>query len=228
MFSSIFESSADGTIDIRITMICVAVALVLGIFISGTYILLTRKRNCSEHFALTLVLLPAIVAIVIIMVGSNIARAFSIAGIFTLIRFRSVPGDAKDIMFVFLAAATGLSAGMGYPVFAVIITVMICIVLFIFGKLFEGRFTDKSKTLKILIPEDMSYQGVFDDLFVKYTTSSELYRIKTTNLGTLFELQYKVCLKADCNEKEFIDDIRCRNGNLNVMLTMAEQKIQQL
>ena len=221
MFSSIFKSSADGTIDIRITMICVAVALVLGIFISGTYILLTRKRNCSEHFALTLVLLPAIVAIVIIMVGSDIARAFSIAGIFTLIRFRSVPGDAKDIMFVFLAAATGLSAGMGYPV-------LICIVLFIFGKLFEGRFTDKSKTLKILIPEDMSYQGVFDDLFVKYTTSSELCRIKTTNLGTLFELQYKVCLKADCNEKEFIDDIRCRNGNLNVMLTMAEQKIQQL
>lgn len=179
--------------------------------------------------ALTMCILPAIVAIVILMVGSNVARAFSIAGVFALIRFRSVPGDAKDIAFVFLAAACGLSAGMGYLTFALVFTIILCLAFVAFGQLTNKYLRDSSKELKILIPEDMNYQDAFDDLLKKYTNSSELVRVKTTNMGTMFELTYKIVTTPNYNSKEFLDAIRCRNGNLNVSITQGEMaKSQQL
>ncbi len=207
---------------------CVLASLIMGVIIAVTYIIVMKKKGCSEHFTLTMIILPAIVTAVILMVGSNVARAFSIAGIFALIRFRSVPGDAKDITFVFLGAAVGLANGMGYIGFAAIFTLILCAAFIIFGLICSSFFRDSSKDLKILIPEDMNYSEVFNDLLKKYTKSYELQRVKTTNLGSMYELSYQVQMNADTNEKEFIDELRCRNGNLNISICRHEEKGQQL
>ncbi len=227
MFDSLI-SSTDGTVAVGESLICILVSLALGAVISVTYVLFMKKKGVSEHFTLTMVVLPAIVTAVIIMVGSNVARAFSLAGIFALIRFRSVPGDAKDIAFVFLAATVGLTNGMGYIGFGALFTLILCTAFLTFGHICQKFFKDSSKQLKILIPEDMNYQQVFDDLMKKYTQSYELERVKTTNLGSLFELTYKINVDDTYNEKEFIDELRCRNGNLNISISKTEQKTQQL
>lgn len=162
--------------------------------------------------------MPAVVTIVIMLVGSNIARAFSLAGAFALVRFRSVPGDSKDIASVFFAMSTGLATGMGYIGFAFAATGIIGVIYFVLMRSGYAVRKRTDKELKITIPEDMNYQGAFDDLFNKYTKKNSLDRIKTTNLGTLYELTYHVSMNETTNEKEFIDEIRCRNGNLNIVL----------
>ena len=152
------------------------------------------------------------------LVGSNIARAFSLAGAFALVRFRSVPGDSKDIASVFFAMAVGLATGMGYLGFAFAATGIIGIIYLVLMRSGYAVTKRSDKELKITIPEDMNYQGAFDDLFETYTAKSSLDRIKTTNLGTLYELTYHVSMNEDIDEKQFIDEIRCRNGNLNIVL----------
>jgi len=225
MFESIIGSTtADGVVYIKASLICVVASLIMGILVAATYVISMRKKRTSEHFALALILVPAIVTAVILMVGSNVARAFSIAGIFALIRFRSVPGDAKDITFIFSCAAIGLSNGMGYIGFAGVFTVLICVAFLVFSTLCSRFFCDLSKQLKVVVPEDMNYTEIFDDLLVKYTKSYELERVKTTNLGSMYELTYRVYMNKDQNEKEFIDEIRCRNGNLNVSLCRRDPK----
>ena len=225
MFESIIGSTtADGVVYVKASLICVAAALLMGIVVAVTYAISMRKKRTSEHFALALVLVPAIVTAVILMVGSNVARAFSIAGIFALIRFRSVPGDAKDITFIFSCAAIGLANGMGYIGFAGAFTLIVSAAFLIFSVICTRFFSDVSKQLKIVVPEDMNYTAMFDDLMEKYTKSYELERVKTTNLGSMYELTYRVFMSKDQNEKEFIDEIRCRNGNLNVMLCKREPK----
>lgn len=225
MFESIIGSTtADGVVYVKASLICVAASLIMGVIVAATYIIAMRKKRTSEHFALALILVPAIVTAVILMVGSNVARAFSIAGIFALIRFRSVPGDAKDITFIFSCAAIGLSNGMGYIGFAGAFTLLICAAFLLFGMLCSKFLGDMSKQLKIVVPEDMNYTEIFDDLFEKYTKSCELEKVKTTNLGSMYELTYCVYMNADQSEKEFIDEIRCRNGNLNVSLFRRDPK----
>lgn len=180
-----------------------------------------KNRRYSVNMAVTLVILPAIVAIVIMLVGSNIARAFSLAGAFALVRFRSVPGDSKDIASVFYAMAIGLAAGMGYLIYAAISAVIIGAVYF---TLVRSGFAHKRlnyKELKITIPENMNYNNAFEDLFNEYTSNIKLDKIRTTNLGTLYELTYHITMKPNVDEKEFIDSIRCRNGNLNIILCDA-------
>lgn len=189
--------------------------------ISIIYIIGSKNKRYSTNFAITLVILPAVVTIVIMLVGSNVARAFSLAGTFALVRFRSVPGDSKDIVSVFFAMAIGLATGMGYLGFAAIITVIIGVIYIALSKSGYAVSKRKEKELKITIPEDMNYQGAFDDVFGKYTSANSLERIKTTNLGTLFELTYHICLRDKIDEKEFIDEIRCRNGNLNIVLSSS-------
>lgn len=189
----------------------------------------TKKKGYSNSFAVCLVLLPAIVAIIIMLVGSNIASAFSIAGAFSLVRFRSAPGDGKDIVGVFYAMAIGLAAGMGFLTFAAVATLIIGFVMIILDKVNFGKKSSIEKQLKITIPEDFNYQGVFEDLFETYANEHQLERVRTTNLGTLYELTYKVYMKPDINEKEFMDSIRCRNGNLNIVLgIMPQNQLQSL
>ncbi len=222
MFQTIFDQTTTGTYTDKAVLTCVAAALVLGFVISLIYIFSDRKRKFSTNFAITLVILPAVVAVVIMLVGSNVARAFSMAGAFALIRFRSVPGDSKDITSVFFSMAVGLAAGLGYIKLAVVITLVIGIIYFLLMISNYGVLKTRDKILKITVPENLNFNGAFDDLFDEYTEERKLLKIKTTNLGSMYELTYDIYLKKNMDEKKFIDDIRCRNGNLNIILASPE------
>ena len=225
MLDTIFETSeGSATLSIVPTdaLICIGVALVLGLIISMIYIFTNRRKRFSTNFAITLVILPAMVSIVIILVGSDIARAFSIAGVFTLVRFRSLPGDSKDLSHVLFAMAIGLASGMGYIVFAAVATVIIGVVYFILMMTNYGVIRNVEKTLRITIPENLNYQGAFDDLFQEFTDKIYLDKVRTTNMGSMYELTYQLIFKKDADEKKFIDELRCRNGNLSILLCRAE------
>lgn len=183
-----------------------------------------EKRKLYKGFAIALTILPAVVAIVIILVGSNVARAFSIAGAFALVRFRSIPGNSKDIAVVFLTMAIGLATGLGYIAFGVMGTVLIVLVIVILSVSGFGENKSEEKLLRILIPESLNYKDTFKDIFDKYLNHYEMKNVKTTNMGSMFELQYLVTAKKDMDEKAFIDEIRCRNGNLNISLGMMPDK----
>jgi len=215
-------------LSISRVLICMGVALALGLLVSIIYILSDKKKGYSTNFAITLVILPAIVAIVIMLVGSNVARAFSVAGAFTLVRFRSVPGDSKDIASVFFSMAIGLAAGMGYITLAIVIAAVIGVVYLILMRSPYGKRSSVHKQLRITIPENLNYEGTFDDIFEEYTTRISLDRVKTTNLGALYELTYSVSIKDNVSQKDFIDKLRCRNGNLNIILGMMPDKQQEL
>ena len=228
MFESILTSSTGTGISTSGALICIAVAIALGFLISIIYILSDRKKKYSPHFAFTLVILPAIVAAVIMLVGSDIAKAISLGGVFALVRFRSVPGDSKDIASVFYCMSVGLAAGMGYIIFAVVLAVVIGALYLILSLMGYGQMKDDTKTLKITIPENLNYQGAFDDLFEEYSYGTSLEKVKTTNLGTMYELTYNINMKNDIDEKQFMDSIRCRNGNLNIVLCKAPDRIDVL
>ena len=181
-----------------------------------------KKNGYNKDFIVGLVLLPAIVSVVIMLIGSNVARAFSMAGAFALVRFRSAPGNAKDIAVVFFAMASGLACGLGYITFAVIFTVVIILVLV---TLSITNFADKNagkRQLRITIPENLNYTHAFDGIFDNFLSSKELTKVKTTNMGTMFELTYIIEMNKDINEKEFIDSLRVVNGNLNITLGMID------
>ncbi|MBR3620748.1 MAG: DUF4956 domain-containing protein [Clostridia bacterium] len=208
-----FTSVIDSVITIKSFLICTAVSLVLGILTALVYMFINR---CSRSFAVTLALLPAVVQTVIMLVNGNIGAGVAVAGAFSLVRFRSAPGTAGEISAIFLAMAIGLATGMGYVTLSVLFFVIIAAAMMILNAVKFGNREGALRTLKITIPESLDYDGVFDDLFVKYTNKAELEKVKTTNMGTLFELQYTVSLKNPEMPKEFIDEIRVRNGNLNI------------
>ncbi len=203
-------------------MLGIGTAVLLGLIIGIAYMFMCRKERYNRDFIIGLVILPALVAAVILLIGSNVARAFSMAGAFALVRFRSAPGSAKDIAIVFFAMASGLACGLGYVTFAcvfVVIMIVILILLIVFN--FAQPHTD-IKQLRITIPESLNYSDAFDDVMNKFTEKAELRKVKTTNMGTMFELSYNVVVKDSVNEKEFIDNLRMRNGNLNISLSVAE------
>ncbi|MDR2931573.1 MAG: DUF4956 domain-containing protein [Oscillospiraceae bacterium] len=222
MLDSIFSTAAsvDSTITINGLLAALGTALILGIAISLVYTKTNKGKSPSQSFALTLVMLPAVVTIIILLVGSNVARAFSLAGAFSIIRFRSAPGDAKDITYVLFTMAVGLAAGMGYLLYAAIITAALCAVMIVLEFTKFGLITGTGKILKITIPENLDYQNAFDTVFQKYTSNFRLCRVKTADLGSLYELTYSVTTKSETNDKDFIDELRCRNGNLNITLVL--------
>lgn len=231
MFETIFENASsmvDLSLNVKSTLISIFAALVLGLVICVTYLATTAKKDRSASFILSLIILPTIVAVVIILIGGNVARAFSMAGIFTIVRFRSIPGDSRDISYVFLSMAVGLSIGLGYLTLGAVIAVIICAVIIIVNKSGFGVSKQKEKRLKVTVPEDMNYQGAFDDLFAKYTNHCEMQKVRTTNMGTLFEISYDVIMKEGISEKEFIDMLRCRNGNMTIQLGVKDNNVQQL
>lgn len=221
MFDFLWSTGADSELTVTSALITIFVAFLLGLLISFTYIKTYQKGNHSQSFVLTIIMVPAIIAIIILLVGSNVARAFSLAGAFSIIRFRSAPGDPKDITYIFFAMAAGLACGVGLIGYAALFAVVLCLFMFLLSAINFGRVKKVRKLLKITIPEDLNYKGAFDDVFEKYTQSYELERVKTVNLGTLYELDYNLVTKADMDEKEFLDLLRCRNGNLNITLTMG-------
>lgn len=208
----------DSIIGIQITLqvflICTAVSLVLGL---GTAMLCMYKSRYTQSFVVTLAMLPAVVQVVIMLVNGNIGAGVAVAGAFSLVRFRSAPGSAREIGMIFLAMAIGLATGMGYVVLAVAFFLIMAAFVVILSAVQFGSGNEYERELKITIPETLDYEGLFDDLFQKHTRSAQLYRVKTTNMGTLYEVDYHIVLKTERIPKEFLDELRCRNGNLNIV-----------
>ena len=179
---------------------------------------------------MTIATLPALVCMVIMMVNGNVGTGVAVAGAFSLVRFRSAPGTAREISEIFLAMGSGLIAGMGYLGYALLFTVILCGITFIYYRVDIGTAgnREKYKILHITIPEDLDYTGVFDELLEKYTMSHELVQVKTTNMGSLFRLTYHMVLKGAGEEKELIDKLRCRNGNLEVSVSCQETGVCEL
>ncbi|HHZ05441.1 MAG TPA: DUF4956 domain-containing protein [Clostridiales bacterium] len=213
MFSSLLTDSTTN-LSYSTALICIGSALLLGFLISVTYML---SGKYSKSFAVSLVVLPVIVQVVIMMVNGNLGTGVAILGAFSLVRFRSVPGKSKDICVIFFAMAVGLAVGMGQIVFAAVITVIVCAVYLVLSKTHFAEKHQGEKELKITIPEDLDYTDIFDDVFAEYTTLADLETVKTTNLGSMYQLTYCIILKNQKQEKAFIDALRCRNGNLNIV-----------
>ena len=218
MLNSIFSS---GQIIGTAFLVTLGLALLLGI---GTALLCMYKNKYSQSFAVTLAMLPATVAVVIMLVNGNIGAGVAVAGGFSLVRFRSAAGTAREIGMIFLAMTLGLALGMGYVGLAVCFFLVMAVFTAVLTTVDFGGRKDGERTLKISIPESLDYEGLFDDLFAEYTDRSELDKVKTTNMGTLYELTYRIVLKDAARTKEFLDELRCRNGNLTISCGKAEFK----
>lgn len=221
LFKGFFDTDLTTVISVTDFLLCLGCSLVLGLVMAFAYMYRTRY---TKSFVVTLSLLPAVVCVVIMMVNGNVGTGVAVAGAFNLVRFRSVPGTAKEICTLFLAMGAGLIAGMGYLGFAVIFTVIMCVIFVLYNYLDFGLKKNAAtfKTFNITIPEDLDYTGVFDDIFAEFTRSHDLIRVKTTNMGSMFKLTYNVELMDVTREKEMIDKLRCRNGNLEIAVSKQE------
>jgi hypothetical protein len=221
MFESFFESlTAEPEFTLGSMLLSVGAALPLGLMISLVYRITHRTKTPSQSFSLILVVLTAIITLIILLVGNSVARAFSLAGAFQLIRFRSAPTDSRDISYVLFSVAVGLCCGMGYILYAVIAAVLLCCVMIVLHVTGYGNNKATPKFLRITIPESLNYENVFDDLFSRFCKSAELVKVRTTDLGSLYQLHYAIVMEREKTEKELIDEIRCRNGNLEINMTM--------
>lgn len=215
------ESIISSGLTLSTFLICTLTSLVLGIGIA--FVGMYRSRS-TQSFAVALAILPVVVQLVIMLVNGNVGAGVAVAGAFSLVRFRSVPGTAREIGVLFMAMAIGLATGMGFVGLAVISFIIISAVILLLTATGFGKAPVAERSLKITIPENLDYEGVFDDVFAKYTKSAELVKVKTSNMGTLYELQYSIVLKGENVPKEFLDELRCRNGNLNIVCGREVQK----
>jgi len=221
MLNNLFNTIIDSTTGVTpsVFIILLIVSLLTGLLFSGVHMF---RNTYTGSFIMTLVILPAVVCVVIMMVNGNIGAGIAVAGTFSLVRFRSAPGTAREIGILFAAMGAGLILGMGYVGYAILFALILSAAFLIMSamKLGEGKAA-LARELRITIPEDLDYNGVFDDLMDKYTTEHKLTNVKTTNMGSMFKLHYTLTLKAPGVEKEFIDQLRCRNGNLEIMMSEA-------
>ena len=209
IFGSIMESGTVTAAGFWAATVC---SLLLGAFAAFAY---SRRNHCSVSMLMTLIMLPAIVQLVIMMVNGNIGAGVAVAGAFSLVRFRSAAGRGQEITVIFLVMAAGLATGMGYLGLAVIFTVLIMLLYLVLQMLHIGE-KNEERELKITVPEDLDYEGIFDDLLETYTRSNDLVSVRTKNMGSLYELDYSVVLRTGISIKRFMDEIRVRNGNLEV------------
>lgn len=207
------NSILNGNLTIEVFLICIISSLILGALTAWIH---SRYSYSSKGFIITIALLPAIVQVVIMLVNGNLGTGVAVMGAFSLVRFRSVPGSAKEISSIFLAMAIGLATGTGYIAVALIFTIILGGINILYNVTSFGEQKQKEKNLKITIPEGLDYSGVFDDLFEKHTLRYELIQVKTANMGSLYKLEYRIKLKEPKLEKKLIDEIRCRNGNLEI------------
>ena len=215
LLTSIYDGQAAATISFAQFAASFAVSLALGLMIAAAYMQGTRY---TKSFVATLAMLPAIICVIIMMVNGSVGTGIAVAGAFSLVRFRSVPGTAKEICAIFLAMGTGLITGMGYLGLAALFSAVLSLAIIIFNHLDLGskKNAGRYKSIRIMIPEDLDYTGVFEDVFAEYASSCELVNVRTTNMGSMFRLTYDVTLKDPDREKELIDKLRCRNGNLEI------------
>lgn len=225
LFSSVYTTGE--TLTVSGFVIVVLSALLLG----GLHALIYGCNNrSSKSFSVTLATLPAIVCAVIVMVSGSIGASVAVAGTFSLVRFRSAPGSAKEIAAVFTSMALGLACGMGYPLLALLFLAVLSLAdtLYARSSFGESRDDNLHKTLQITVPESLEYNNVFDDIFAAYTSRARLVRVKTTNLGSLNRLSYDLTLKQSGTEKAMIDELRCRNGNLEITIGEAATESGEL
>lgn len=200
-------------------LICTGDSLLLGV---GTALVAGYRSRSTQSLAITLAILPAVVQAVIMLVNGSIGAGIAVAGAFSLVRFRSAPGTAREIAAIFLAMAIGLATGMGYVGLAALLFLILAGAMLALTAMRFGQKEDAGRILKITIPEDLDYDGLFDDLFERYTTAHTLEKVKTTNMGTLYELRYRITLRQEPVPKVFLDELRCRNGNLNITCCREE------
>lgn len=210
-----FESVFNGTLTLESVLLSILVSLLLGLFVAYIYMKTTKY---TKNFVITLSILPLLVQIVMMMVNGNLGTSVAVLGAFSLIRFRSIPGNSREITSIFFAMAIGLATGMGQLVLAIMLTFIIGLVLFILSKTSFGESKNSEQILKITIPETLDYTNIFNDIFDEYLSTYKLFHVKTTNMGSLYELSYQVILKNNEFSKKMIDDIRVRNGNLKIVL----------
>ena len=220
LFTSITEGKV---ITLSLYLICTLVSLVCGLVI---VLASSFRSSVSKSLALSLLLLPAIVETVIIMVNGNVGTGIAVAGAFSLVRFRSVPGKARDIAAIFLAMTAGLTCAAGYVAIALLFTVIISVIMIV-AVLIPMR-SDKEYELRITVPESLSYSEAFDDVFKKYSKSARLTKVKTSNMGSLYKLHYKIRLSDKTHVKEMIDELRTRNGNLEISLDIDTERSEEL
>lgn len=227
LFRGLFDSDLTTVISVTDFLLCLGFSLILGLVMAFAYMYRTRY---TKSFVVTLALLPAVVCVVIMLVNGNVGTGVAVAGAFSLVRFRSVPGTAKEICTLFLAMGAGLIAGMGYLGFAVLFTAVMCAVFVLYNRLDFGakKNADAYKIFSITIPESLDYSGIFDDIFAEYTVSHDLAHVKSTNMGSMFKLTYNVTLRDVTKEKEMLDKIRCRNGNLEITVSKQETTVTEL
>ncbi len=204
---------ANGSITGTAFLIATLCSLAIGVFIAFMY---TIKNTYSKSYIITLALLPAIVQVVIMLVNGNIGAGVAVAGAFSLVRFRSAPGSGKEITSIFLAMAVGLATGMGYVGIAAMFAVIITLANLILNSTGFGSGANEEKTVKITVPEGLDFEGIFDDIFERYTTKAELVEVKTSGMGSLYKLNYSVVLRSKASTKGMIDEMRQRNGNLEI------------
>ncbi|MGN1003103.1 MAG: DUF4956 domain-containing protein [Oscillospiraceae bacterium] len=216
-----FNSVIPNAMTLSAFLMCIFAALVLGVL---TALVFSFRNKHSGSLILALAVLPPIVTLVIMMVNGNIGAGLAVAGTFSLVRFRSAPGTAREICGLFMSTAIGITCGMGYIGIAAVFFLVMAVFLVLLSLFRFGETAASSRQLKITIPENLDYDGLFDDIFEKYTSRHELVRVKTTNMGTLYELTYTINLKTPEVSKQFIDDIRCRNGNLNIICGRESDK----
>ena len=214
MFNSIIDATTSG-LSIKSGIICMLVSIILGITIALVH---KNTSKYSKNFLITLGLLPILVQAVIMLVNGNLGTSVAILGAFSLVRFRSIPGNSKEITSVFFAMVVGLAVGVGYVTFAICLTLVASILIIVLSKTSFGNPNERVKKLKITIPENLDYTEIFDEIFSKYLKKYELEKVKTTNMGSMYELLYNININTDVNEKEFIDELRVRNGNLPIVL----------
>lgn len=222
MLNSIFHA---GTFHIQSVALALTTGLLLGLVISVVYHITSDEPG---KFAVVIAAIPLLVTAIIMIVNGNLGTSVAVLGAFGLIRFRSAAGTAWEIVFLFFSMAVGLAVGMGFITLALIITTVVGILLTLLEKTGYGQGVSRQRELKITIPEDLNYSGLFDDLFQRYARKAEFIRVKTTNMGTMYELNYRIVLRKSEEEKELVDQIRCRNGNLTVIMGIVEREKNML
>ena len=221
MLDSITYSDKVFSMSIPMFLASIFLALALGI---GTALVFQFRTKHTASMATTLAIMPPAIALVIMLVNGNIGAGVAVAGACALVRFRILPGTAKEIAAIFVAMAVGLACGMTQLLLAVIFFAIMSVTVIVLTLIGFGDKSAKMRQLRVTIPEDLDYYELFDDLMEKYTKEWELSRVKTTNMGTLYELWFDVLLKDEKQAKEFMDAIRCRNGNLRVMMGRIADK----
>ena len=225
MFDIINESVTIEGLTLESLLICTVISLIFGFVIAMLYMF---RNKHSKTLAMTLVLLPAIVQIIIMLANNNIGVGIALVGAFSLIRFRSVPGNARDIICLFFAMALGFVTGMGFLLYGALFLLIIGSVFLILTYIQFGHKEVETRVLRITIPEDLDYDSLFDDIFEKYTENVVLERVKTTNMGSLFELTYSITINQEVIPKAFMDELRCRNGNLRILFSRGLNEREEL